>query len=195
MNTLCLATNLTSTEMAAWFQAGGSILAILGAVWVAAWQAKKQFENALVLQREERQNAKFQTAETLGLLARSSLQTMEYLSSQVTSRETVYGIGEGRVHFDIGQISRLDDAVAAIPLHDLSAELLQQTLNLGATLRQYREKVEQVLRLHRDMSASEFEDFFASLAKLRNSLSATCDDIGIGVDRLRETLNKSQNQR
>ena len=191
MNTLCLSTNLTSTEMAAWVQAVGSILAIFGAFLIAGWQARRQFRNALALQHDERQTAKFQTAETLALLADNCLKAMEHLSSQVGSRESVYEIGEGRIHFDIGQIGRLDDAVADIPLHDLPAELLQQTLVLGATLRQYREKVEQVLRVHRDMNASDFEDFFASLTSLRNSLSATCGDISADVERLRSGSEKT----
>ena len=42
MNTLCFASNLTSTEWAAWLQAIGSILAILGATGIAVWQARKQ---------------------------------------------------------------------------------------------------------------------------------------------------------
>lgn len=191
MNTLCLFTNLTSTEIAAWVQAVGSILAILGAFWVAAWQARKQFKNAQALQRHERESAKFQTAETLELLARSCLKAMEFLSSQISSRDKVFKIGARRIHFDIGQIARLDDAIANIPLHDLPAELLRQTLILGATIRQYREKVEQVLSIHRDMDASDFEGFFTDIADLRDSLSDTCDDISADVDRFKSANNKT----
>lgn len=191
MNTLWLSTNLTSTEMAAWVQAVGSILAILGAFWVAAWQAKKQFKNAMTLQRGERESAKFQTAKTLELLAKNCVKAMEYLSSQISSQDQVYKIGAGRTHFDIGEIVRLDDAIASIPLHDLPAELLQQTLILGATIRQYREKVEQVLRIRLDMDSSDFEGFFVDLADLRDSLSKTCDEISADVDRFRSANNKT----
>ncbi len=49
MNTLCLTTNLTSAELAAWVQAIGSIVAIIAVVLIAVWQANKQHRSALAL--------------------------------------------------------------------------------------------------------------------------------------------------
>ena len=53
MNTICLTTNLTSAELAAWVQAIGSIVAIIAVVLIAVWQANKQHRNALALHRAE----------------------------------------------------------------------------------------------------------------------------------------------
>jgi hypothetical protein len=48
---------------------------------------------------------------------------------------------------------------------------------LGATVRQFREKVEMALRLHGEMDAAMFDDFFATLKQMNESLQATCKDI------------------
>lgn len=44
------------SDWAAWVQAVGSMAAILGAAWVAIWQAHKQHKNSLDLVRSERQH-------------------------------------------------------------------------------------------------------------------------------------------
>ncbi len=53
MNTLCLTTNLTIVELAAWVQAIGSIVAIITVVLIAVWQANKQHRSSLILHRAE----------------------------------------------------------------------------------------------------------------------------------------------
>lgn len=55
---------------------------------------------------------------------------------------------------------------------------------LGATVRQFKEKVEMALRLHREMNSDNFEDFFATLAAMKTSVEATCSDIEAEVKRL-----------
>jgi hypothetical protein len=54
MTTLCFPSALTSSEWAAWVQAVGSILAVLGAASIAVWQARERNASALRLQSKER---------------------------------------------------------------------------------------------------------------------------------------------
>ena len=57
MNRLCFASNLTSSEWAAWVQAIGSIAAIFAAIWIMSYQQRREaarernrrFERTLVL--------------------------------------------------------------------------------------------------------------------------------------------------
>ena len=55
---------------------------------------------------------------------------------------------------------------------------------LSATVRQFREKVEMVFRVHRSMDAAAFEDFFRVLLEMNNSVKATCSDIEKEVERV-----------
>lgn len=184
MNTLCFASNLTSAEWAAWVQAVGSILAILGAVSIAVWQAGRQHRNALAVHATEQRSAKSELAKTLSALAENCSKAMVFLNRQMNSREAVYEAAEGHKHFDVGQLERLDGALASIPLQSLPSTLVTPTMILGATIRQYREKIEQVLRVHRTMDADNFADFFGTLDEMATSLAATCKDIANEAERV-----------
>lgn len=184
VNTLCFATNLTSAEWAAWVQAIGSVLAILGAAGIAVWQARKQHDNALVLHAAQQRYAKVELARTLAVLAQNCSKAMGHLAAQVNDRAAIHEIGEGRVHFDCGELSRLDAAISGIPLHSFPSAIVTPTMILSATVRQFREKVEMVFRVHRSMDAAAFEDFFRVLLEMNNSVKATCSDIEKEVERV-----------
>jgi len=177
MNTLCFASDLTSTEWAAWLQAVGSILAILGATGIAVWQARKQHKNALALHIAEQRYARSETTKTLLVLAQNCAKAVAVVIGQVDDRASVYEISEGRAHCDIEEIVRLDSAIKGIPVHNIPSSLVSPTMTLSATVRQFREKVETVLRVHRSMDGSAFEDFFRIIGEMRDSLNGTCEDI------------------
>ena len=184
MNMLCFATNLTSAEWAAWVQAIGSVLAILGAAGIAVWQARKQHANALALHAAQQKHAKVELAKTLGVLARNCSRAMAHLTGQLKDREAIHEIGEGRVHFDFGELSRLDAAISGISLHSFPSAIVTPTMILSATVRQFREKVEMVFRVHRSMEAAHFEDLFRVLREMNESIKATCSDIDKEVERV-----------
>lgn len=184
MNTLCISTNLTSAEWAAWVQAVGSIVAILGAVWTAGWQTRKQHQSGLALQAAQQHQFQAELAKTLSVFARNCSQAVAFLSAQLKDREAVYQIAEGHVHFDLGELSKQDAALAAIPLYSFPSALVTPTMLLSATVRQFREKVEMVLRVDRSMDARAFEDFFQVLRQINESLRATCGDIAKEVERM-----------
>ncbi|HRH80249.1 MAG TPA: hypothetical protein PLW81_04320 [Thiobacillaceae bacterium] len=183
MTTLCLVTDLTSSELAAWVQAVGSIAAILGSVGIAIWQASKQHKSALAVHSAEQRSAREEVSKTLSVLATNCLKAMDYLNREINSSEAVYDIAEGGKYFDIFQLERLDQAIANIPLHSLPSPLVTPAMLLGATIRQHRNKVEQVLRVHRTMNANDFADFFKTLEEMKASLALTCNDINKEVSR------------
>ncbi len=119
---------------------------------------------------------------------------MDFLNKQIDSRENVYEAAEGYKHFDVEQLERLDQALASIPLQTLPSTLVTPMMILGATVRQYRSKVEQVLRVHRTMDAENFEDFFRTLEEMKASLEATCADIDADVKCLREQPSLTEAQ-
>ncbi len=192
MATLCFSSNLTSAECAAWVQAIGSILAILGAVGIAVWQARKQHNNALALHFAERRHSKTELAMTLSVLAQNCSRVIVFLTGQVNDRQAVHDIAEGHIHFDLGELARLDAAISGIPVYSLPSSLVTPTMILSATVRQFREKVEMVLRTQRSMDGAAFEDFFRVLDEMNMSLKATCKDIATEVEHLHEARSASQ---
>lgn len=197
MNELCFLSNLTSSEWASWVQAIGSVLAIIAAAWIARYQAKHQQESALQMHRTERLAAQSEAAETLSVLARNSAKAMGHVSGQLHNRQAVHDAAEGLALCDIGEVQRIDGYLSAIPLYELPGPLVTPTMILGSTVRQFKEKTEMALRLHRQMDASMFEDFFRSLAQMNESVEATCKDISEKVPKpsIRRTLRDKASRR
>ena len=177
MNELCFLSNLTSSEWASWVQAIGSIIAIIAAAWIAVHQAKLQHKSALELHRTARRTARAEVAGTLSALAENSAKAMAHVGGQLRDREAVHQAAEGLIRCDIGEVRCLDSYLGAIPLHELPDSLVTLTMVLGSTVRQFREKIEMALRLHRQMDAAMFEDFFRTLTQMNESVRAICKDI------------------
>lgn len=175
---------MTNAEWAAWVQAVGSILAILGAAGIAVWQAYKQHKNALALHAAEQRHARTELAKTLLVLAQNCSKAMAYITGQVKDRQVVHDIAEGRIHCDLGEVARLDFAIGGIPLYSLPSSLVTPTMILSATVRQFREKVEMVFGAYRKMDGPAFEDFFRVIAEMNESLKVTCEEIAKEVERV-----------
>ncbi len=185
MNTLCLTTNLTSAELAAWVQAIGSIVAIIAVVLIAVWQANKQHRNALAQHRADQRYARIELAKTLYMLAKNCAKAMAYLTRQLSSRQAVYEITKGQVPFDFRELSKIEASIGEIPLYSLPDSLVTPTMLLSGTVRQFREKVERAIQVYRNMDAADFEDFFRVLREMNESLEQTCGDIATEVDRVK----------
>lgn len=177
MNVLCLSTDLTSSELAAWVQAIGSIVAIAVALFVAAYQARRQFRSAQDIQAIQQQSAKKETAATLSEVAKICVTTVKFLSTEIDTREKVNFIAKGDRHFDLEQIKRLDYAITEIPVHALPSNFVLPMFLLSSVIRQFAAKVEQVLRVHSSMNSDSFDDFYRVLGEMNNSISLTSDDI------------------
>ena len=175
---LCFLSGLTSSEWAAWVQAIGSILAIGGAAFAAIWQARKQSETALRVQKEERKYARVEITKSLLELSRNCEKLMEYVIDTLNAdRSTVHEIAEGSKHLDFGELVRVEQAVLTVPLHGLPSKLVTYTMMVSSAVRQFREKVQGALQHHREMDASAFEDLFKSTVAMKLSLGKTCSDI------------------
>jgi len=185
MNTLCFLSNLTSAEWAAWVQALGSTIAIGAAAWIAVHQAKLQHRNALNLHIIEQRTARVDIAKTLSVLAKNSAKAMRHIGGQLNDRDSVHKIAEGLIHCDISELRRIDKYLSEIPLHSVPYSLVTPTMVLGSTVRQFIEKVEMTLRLHRQMDASMFEDFFLTIGAMNSSIDATCRNVDIEVNNLK----------
>ena len=183
MNELCLFTGMTSSEWAAWVQAVGSIAAIFGATGIAIWQSRKQHQNSLDLLRAEHRLTRTELARALLSLSTNCQRALAYCAAQFPDRESVHYIAEGRVHFDFNELQLIEGAVRAIPLHSLPHRLVNLTMILSSTVRQFRENVELALQSYRSMDAAAFQKFFDVLAELQASLKLTCGDIKAEVTR------------
>jgi hypothetical protein len=189
MNMLCFASNLTSSEWAAWVQAFGSITAIVGSVLLAIWQTGKQYKNALEIQRSDQANSRIELTKTLSVLAESCANAIANLKKMLKDRETVHNIVDGNIYFDLGELARLDVAVIGIPLHDLPSRLVKPTLFLSSDIRQFRQNVEHVFLTHRAMDAKAFQEFFQILDAIANSIGRTADEITREVEHAQSHVN------
>jgi len=181
---LCFLSNLTRGEWAAWVQAVGSVIAIVAAAWIAIHVAKLQHRNALYLHKTERRTERIEISKTLSVLSTNSSKAMKHISSQLKDRESVHNAAEGMILCDIGELSRIDTYLNNIPLHSVPHSMVTLTMILGSTVRQFKEKVEMALNLHRKMDAGMFEDFFRTLSEMITSIEATCNNIDAEVKRL-----------
>lgn len=188
MNELCFLSNLSSTEWAAWLQAVGSVLAVVAAAWIAKHQANLQHQNALDLHKTEKRTEQTDITKTLSVLAVNSSKAMKHIASQLTDRESVHNAAEGLAPCDIGELVRIDTYLSDIPLHTVPHSMVTLTMILGSTVRQFKEKIEMVLKLHRKMDAEMFEDFFRTISEMNISIDATCNDINAEVKRLETSV-------
>lgn len=184
VNELCFMSNLSSSEWAAWVQALGSIAAIIFAVFIAIYQIRTQHKKDLFLQKNERLNEKYETAKAIKTLAYNSEKAMDHLHSQLSSKESIFKVAEGYESSFIGELERIDKYIIDIPLFTLQGSMVTLTMTLSSTVRQFKEKVENVLRVHRSMEDTEFEDFFKILEEMKNSMTNTCRDISKEVNDL-----------
>lgn len=174
--------NLTSAEWAAWAQSVGSVVAI----FIAIWQIRSQHQNDLKLQRNEQLHAQLEITKTIGVLATNSAKAMIYVQGQLKDRDAVHNVAEGLARCDISELGRIDRYLAEIPLYTLPHPVVTSTMILGATVRQFKEKVEMVLRVHDMMDANAFDDFIRTLNEMNTSIVLTCTDISNEVTRLQQ---------
>ena len=184
MNTLCFATGLSSSELASWVQAIGSIIAILAATGVAVWQSRQQHKTALAVHREESRHARRESAKSLLVLCRNCARAAEHFSAELSSREAIYLVASGAKHFDFEELTALRDAAASVQLHQLPDVLIGPAMALAATVRQLRQTIEIAIREHRKIDADGFANIFRVLGEMTRSLNATAQDVQREVDLL-----------
>lgn len=178
--------NLTSSEWAAWVQAIGSILAIIGATAIAIWQSNKQQKNSLELLSTEHRLARLEVAQALLSLSTNSLRLLKNYTERLPDRGAIHDIGHGATHLDTNELRVVEGAIQTIPLYSLPHQLVSLTMMLGSTIRQFREHIELVIKVHREMDAEQFNAFFTNMSEMRNSLQKTCEDIRTVVSKLQE---------
>lgn len=177
---------LSREECASWVQAWGSILAIVLAVGIAVYQAKKQQKITLDALAERRRQDHMRTAETLSALAKSSLKLQRAMTGKLNSREAVFDAAKDGLPFDMPSLRALERSLDSIELHALPASLIDRSMILSATVRQFRAKVEMALQWYNLMDAAAYDDFFKTLDEMNSSLKRTAEDFDAELLRLGE---------
>ena len=167
----------SSSDFAAWVQAIGSILAIVGAVGVAIWQARKAQQQTLFTIDQQRKADHLRSARTLMEIAKAALKLQVHVAGKLGSREAIYNAAPDRLPFDLPEVVALERALNKIEVHTLPAELVSLALIVAATFRQFHIKVAMVLDTHRQMDAAAFEDFFCATREMQESMRLTVADL------------------
>jgi hypothetical protein len=185
MNSLCFSTNLTSTELASWVQAIGTIVAVLAAATIAVWQSSRQHQNALTIHREERRHAHLEQAKTLLTLCQNCSKATKHFASEMCDRESIHLIATQEKYLDFGELQSLQNATSNLPLHSLPSNLITHAMVLGASIRQFKYNIDTAMQLHRKMDVAQFEYFLKILKEINASLALTCSDIEKAVNEIK----------
>jgi hypothetical protein len=167
---------LNRGECASWVQAWGSIIAIVAAVSIAVWQAKKQQKVSMDALSEGRRLEHIRMAQALRELATNSLSLQRHVVSQLPNRQDVHDVAEGHKHLDLSELGALERSLESIDLHSLPASLISLSLVLRSTVRQFREMVIGAMQIHRQMDADAFKKFFDIMGQMNTSLEKTIND-------------------
>jgi hypothetical protein len=177
--------DLTKSECASWVQAIGTILAIAVAVGVAFYQANRQQAITRQAMLDQANAANLSVAETLAELAKASLNLQKHFEKNLNTREAVMEAGTYGMKSDMSMLQGLEQFLYAVELHRLPQPLVKLGLILASSITQLRVKVEQVLRINRQMRAEEFDDLFQSLHQMTISLEKTVTEFEREVGKMR----------
>ena len=180
-NLLCLSTGLSSTELASWVQAIGSIVAIIAAVGVVIWQTSRQYTNGLELEQERTDSATRDTGRTLLELSQRAHEMATFLSVQLKTRELIYKAANGTIYVEMNQLIYLERVVTEIPVHTLPQKYVIYVITMALLLTQMRTKIEQVLRVHNTMKASDFTDYFDGIKMIVDRLAENYDSLTVAI--------------
>ncbi|KQW76597.1 hypothetical protein [Methylibium sp. Root1272] len=98
MNTLCMTTNLSSSDIAAWAQFGAAVLGALTTVGVAYWASQAQ---------------RYQSLRALGMMSAQ----LEFVLNEVQA--ACKANDEGKLRRDFGMLKEVETAIRGIPMHTL----------------------------------------------------------------------------
>ena len=179
-------TPASSSDAAAWVQAWGSIGAIVFSVLVAWWQMNRARKQTLYAIEQQRKADNLRMANTLLEIAKSALKLQKHVTGKLDSREKIhFAAQDNRLPFDMPMVYTMERQLDRIALHDLPANLIAPALLIAETFRQVKIKLEIVFDTHRKMDAAMFEDFFATVKSMEESMSATIADLENQLEQMR----------
>ena len=89
---------MSASDWAAWVQAIGTIIAIVGAVGIAMWQTEKQHKSALAEMREDRRQNRREAARNLLALADEALDLLHRSGQALPNRAAIMSLAQGDEH-------------------------------------------------------------------------------------------------
>lgn len=169
---------MSASDWAAWAQAIGTIVAIVGAVGTAIWQAKRQHALALTEMLEERRQGRREAARNLLALAGEALELLHRAGQALPKREAIMSLAQGDEHlFDVQELQMMEGALDAVQLHVLPHDLVRPARMVQTGVRQYRVALGRAIERHRKMDTAQFDSALSSLGLLTKRLEKTCHDI------------------
>jgi hypothetical protein len=178
---LCMSTELSSTDMAAWVQAIGSILAIAGAVGTAIWQMTRSQANAMKLERIRQHNSEIDLAKTIRELCKRSTALVTYTIGAIGDRQEVHELATGQKNYYDGDLEYLKTALASMPLHMLPSRFVKFPMFVRSQLGQMQLNIEAVLKNRDTLDAADLDAFGKSLNVTLRNLEAAYGEIDLEI--------------
>lgn len=167
--------------LAAWVQAA---LSIAGIVW-AALISRGQFRDTQLIQAQERHADRLVKAENIQSLGQIATNVIAYTATELRDRQNFSLIQSGRKHFDLDAMTDVERQINALPVHDLSVELVPYVFMVGGTVRQLRQLAQRALSFPHPINDFEFVGMVESVTNLQLSLHRTNADIVAVVEKMR----------
>jgi heme exporter protein D len=175
MASSCLfVSDLSVSECAAWVQAWGSVVAVLVAVAVAAYQSNSQHKSALKLFARQQAQQRRDQIEALTNIAYEACKLVETIRGALGTLTAALQIARKEVYFDLGAIHYLDESVQRISLIGLAPDMVRPVRRLTDVVRQFRWNIDLVFTDYKNMNADEFSSFASVFSEISKSLQALC---------------------
>lgn len=165
------------SEAPAWAQAIGSVVAIVASALVTVWATDRQAALGRLADKQRRQEDDRKVALALCAITQRASDLLADFHGMMNTRDAVETAVHEGLKFERNELLRFEQALDAIPLHDLHPNLVSYALEAGWTVRQFRLRVEQVFEEFRQMSGRQFEELFEALPTLSISLIGTAGSL------------------
>lgn len=176
MHNLCLSSSLTSIELAAWVQAIGAILAIIGALGVAIWQSNKQYKNSQRLITFEKSIEKLEYIKTILEILRAIHLSTEHSISVVNTLDSLREAYRDDDYPFLDDLKHDFNELTKIPLYSLPYKFIGYVSNVNFLNRYILESFSKAMKNSLTLNEAEFQTFLNEVSSLNTQQLLTIKD-------------------
>lgn len=180
MQTLCFMSDIASADLAAWVQAVGTILAVIGAAWIAIWQSRVQHKSAMALMKAEQRTTRLERGKAMLTQATNCKLLVTNAAGRFRQALGDPAMQDEAMGIEFATIKGLGRTLAAISLHDLPVGFVTPVMLLNIYVGQFIETVQLILDRRariEDRTTLNSEEFAKLLDKSFGGIETQLDEI------------------
>jgi len=165
---------MSTGDMAAWAQAGGTFLAILVAGLIATCQSQSQYQNSLKLQKIQDWQKEVVLCEAVVEIIKNSAARVKYVFDTFQNRQDIDDVATKVKYYDFDGLSDVVESLKQIPLKDLpSANLVTDVMVMISGIRQLQIQVNKAVDSYRTITSNEVGVFLLTISQIKDSAKDT----------------------